>query len=47
VPANTTHFSRLEDVFIGSQARITASNDTVLGVADGFTATLRIRELAE
>lgn len=47
VPVNSVYADVVEDLFVGALARIRASNATVLGVADAFTATIRIRELED
>lgn len=43
--AINTYSFFVHGAFNASDVRIIVSNDTALGVADGFTATLRIREV--
>lgn len=40
-----SHTRIVHGIFNGGNCKIVVSNDTVLGVADGFTATFRLREV--
>lgn len=45
VPVNTAKATVVEGWMIGEGGRLTLSNDTALGTADGFTANIRVRQL--
>lgn len=45
VPANSTKAMVLEGLDVADGARLTLSNDTVLGAGDGFTAQVQVRAL--
>lgn len=45
VPANSTKAMVFEGLDVADGARLTLSNDTVLGVGDGFTAQVQVRAL--
>lgn len=40
-----TYIRQIHGIFNGGNLKLVVSNDTVLGAAEGFTATARIREL--
>lgn len=45
VPATTDKAVLVEGWMLGEAGRLTLSNDTVLGAADGFTANVRVRKV--
>lgn len=45
IPVNTTKAFVVEGLVVATGGRITLSNDTVLGVGDGFTARVQVRAL--
>jgi hypothetical protein len=45
IPVNTSKSVIVEGWMLGEAGRLTLSNDTVLGVADGFTANIRARKV--
>jgi hypothetical protein len=44
-PANSTQSRYIHGVFNGTDVRFVLTNDTALEASDGFTATLRLREV--
>ena len=44
-PANECQSKYIHGIFCGESVRFVLSNDINLGIADGFTATLRLREV--
>jgi hypothetical protein len=45
IPVNTSKAVVVEGWLLGESGRLTLSNDTVLGAADGFTANIRVRKV--
>jgi hypothetical protein len=45
IPVNTSKAVIVEGWLLGEASRLTLSNDTVLGIADGFTANIRVRKV--